>query len=54
MRKENLRRKQTRRRLASDTFTCVYEIVLSASTREKQHRVYTTINAYLGAEDDTL
>ena len=53
-RKEDLRREQTRRHFASDTSTRVYEIAPDAPTGEKQHRFYTTINAYLGADDDTL
>ena len=53
-RQEALRREQTGRNLPNDTTTCVYEIALNARTRDKQHRFYKTVNAFLAADDDTL
>ena len=53
-RQEALRREQTARHLANDTTTRVYEIALIAPTRDKQHRFYKTVNAFLAADDDTL
>ena len=53
-RQEALRREQTARHLANDTTTLVYEIAPIAPTRDKQHRFYKTVNAFLAADDDTL
>ena len=53
-REEALRREQTARHLANDTTTRVYEIAPNAPTRDKQHRFYNTVNAFLAADDDTL
>ena len=53
-RQEALRREQTVRHLANDTTAHVYEIAPIASTRDKQHRFYKTVNAFLSADDDTL
>ena len=52
-RQEALRREQTGRYLAYDTTTHVYEIAPNAPTRDKQHRLYKTVNAFLAADDDT-
>ena len=51
---EALRREQTVRHLANDTTTHVYEIAPNATTRDKQHRFYKTVNVFLAADDDTL
>ena len=53
-RQEALRREQTGRHLANVTTTRVYEIAPTAPTRDKQHRFYKTVNAFLAADDDTL
>ena len=53
-RQEALRREQTGRHLANDTTTHVYEIAPNAPTRDKQHRFYKTVNAFLATDDDTL
>ena len=53
-RQEALRREQTARHLANDTTAHVYEIAPIAPTRDKQHRFYKTVNAFLAADDDTL
>ena len=53
-RQEALRREQTGRHLANDTTTHVYEIARNAPTRDKQHRFYKTVNAFLATDDDTL
>ena len=53
-RQEALRREQTGRHLANDRTTRVYEIAPNAPTRDKQHRFYKTVNAFLVADDDTL
>ena len=53
-RQEALRGKQTGRHLANDTTTHVYEIAPNAPTRDKQHRYYKIVNAFLAADDDTL
>ena len=49
-----LRLEQTSRHLANETTTHVSEIAPDALTREKQHRFYKTVNAFLAADDDTL
>ena len=53
-RQEALRREQTGRHLANDTTTHVYEIAPYVPMREKQHRFYKTVNAFLAADEDTL
>ena len=53
-RQEALRREQTARHLANDSTAHVYEIAPIAPTRDKQHRFYKTVNAFLAADDDTL
>ena len=53
-RQEALRREQTGCHLANDTTAHVYEIAPIAQTRDKQHRFYKTVNAFLAADDDTL
>ena len=53
-RQEALRREQTGRHLANDTTMHAYEIAPNAPTRDKQHRFYKTVNAFLAADDDTL
>ena len=53
-RQEALRREQTGRHLANDTTTHVYEIAPNALTREKQHRFYKTVNAFLASDNDKL
>ena len=53
-RQSTLRREQTGRHLANDTTTRVSEIAPNAPTRDKQHRFYKTVNAFLAAADDTL
>ena len=53
-RKEELRREQTRRHLAGDTATRVYEIAPDAPSRSRQCLFYQTVSGFLGADDDTL
>ena len=53
-REQAFRRKQTARHLANDTSKRVYEIAPNAPTRDKHHRFYKTVNAFLAADDDTL
>ena len=53
-RQEALRREQRGRHLANDTTTRVYDIAPNALTRDKQHRFYKTVNAFLAADDETL
>ena len=53
-RQKALRREQTGRHLANYTAAHVYEIAPNALTRDKQHRFYKTVNAFLVADDDTL
>ena len=53
-RKEELRREQTRRHLAGDTSTRVYEIAPDAPSRARQCLFYQTVSGFLGANDDTL
>ena len=53
-RQEALRGEQTGRHLADDTSTHVYEIAPNAPARDKQHRFYKTVNAFVVAADDTL
>ena len=53
-RQETLRREQTGHHLANDTTTHVKMIEPDAPTREKQHRFYKTVKAFLAADDDTL
>ena len=53
-RQEALPREQTGRHLANDTTAHGYEIAPIAPTRDKQHRFYKMVNAFLAADDDTL
>ena len=53
-RQEALRREQTGRHLANGKSTHVYEIAPNAPARDKQHRFYKTVNAFLNADDATL
>lgn len=54
IRKDDLRRDQMRRHLASDTSPVVYEFAPDAGICEKQRRVYADVNAFINADDDTL
>ena len=53
-RKDELRREQTHRHLASDSSPRVYEIAPEAGSNEKQRRFYAAITAFLNADDDAL
>ena len=53
-RKEKMRRDQTRRNLAGDTSTRMYEIALDAPSLARQCLFYQTVSGFLGAVDDTL
>ena len=54
IRQEASRRELTGIHLANDTTSQVYEIAPNAPTRDKLHRFYKTVNAFLAADDDTL
>ena len=53
-RKTDLRRKQTRNHLASDTIMRLFEIAPDAGSHEKHCRYQATVKAFFGADDEAL
>ena len=53
-RQKTMRREQTTRHFANDTTRRVYEIAPNGPTRDKQHRSYKSVNAFLAADNDTM